>query len=70
MGRNVSSLLICQSYAKLRMNSNNLFMRDDEKIENDLRKMREAYQKAMQSFDEIEKRQKKIAEMIYNREKE
>jgi hypothetical protein len=45
-------------------------MSDDEKIEKDLKKMREAYQKAMQSFDEIEKRQKKIAEMIYNREKD
>jgi hypothetical protein len=45
-------------------------MRDDEKIEKDLNKMREAYQKAMQKFDEIEKRQKKIAEMIYNREKD
>lgn len=45
-------------------------MRDDKKIESDLRKMREAYQKAMKSFDEIEKRQKKIAEMIYGREKD
>jgi hypothetical protein len=45
-------------------------MRDDEKINKDLEKMRIAYKKAMQSFNEIEKRQKKIAEMIYNREKD
>ena len=43
-------------------------MRNDEKIQKDLERMREAYRKAQRSFDEIEKRQKKIAEMIYNRE--
>ncbi|MFA5926257.1 MAG: hypothetical protein WC831_05010 [Parcubacteria group bacterium] len=45
-------------------------MRDDEKIDKDLEKMREAYGKAMLSFDEIEKRQKRIAEMIYSGEKD
>jgi hypothetical protein len=40
-------------------------MFDEEKVKKDLDKMRKAYKKAMKSFDEIEARQKKIAEMIY-----
>ncbi|MFA5872271.1 MAG: hypothetical protein WC858_06175 [Parcubacteria group bacterium] len=40
-------------------------MFDEDKVKKDLEKMRKAYEKAMKDFDEIEARQKKIAEMIY-----
>lgn len=44
-------------------------MRNETKIKEDLEKMRKAYAKAFKKLDEVEARQKQIAEIIYKAEK-
>lgn len=40
-------------------------MFDEEKVQKDIEKMREAYKKALKRLEDIKERQDKIAEKIY-----